>query len=193
MNKKLLFGIGIFAVSLIVISCSSAGRSQMAVAQLAQKNNIKRILYFVPEVIPDIEEIKQPTYDVFFTAASDKMMSLGTRDYLRIDIPISYDSVNIDMLREFCKNNDADVAVVPRVKYFKVGLGKYVFSNQVEVSLKLFDADGNFMLETRYDTFKGGGRMLGSAANSVKIGTKGALQNMNKELQNNKIFFVKST
>lgn len=193
MNKKLLFGIGIFAVSLLVISCSTAGKSQIAVAQLAKKNDIKRILYFIPEVIPDIEEIKQPTYDVFFTAASDKMMSLGTRDYLRIDIPVEYDSVNVDMLREFCKNNDADVAVVPRVKYFKVGLGKYVFSNQVEVSLKLFDAEGNLMLETSYDTFKAGGRMLGSAANSVKIGTKGALQNMNKELQNNQIFFIKST
>lgn len=193
MNKKLLFGIGVVAFSFILISCSTAGKSQTAVAQMAQKNNIKRILYFIPEVIPDIEEIKQPTYDVFFNAASDKMMSLGTRDYLRIDIPVEYDSVNVSMLREFCKNNDADVVIVPRVKYFKVGLGKYVFSNQVEVSLKLFDAEGNFLLETSYDTYKAGGRMLGSAENSVKIGTKGALQNMNKELQNNKIFFIKST
>ena len=69
------------------------------------------------------------------------------------------------------------------MKYFKVGLGKYVFSNQVIVSLKIFDAAGALVAETSYDTYRKGGRMLGSAENSIKAGTLGALKDINKQLR----------
>lgn len=193
MKRKLLLGFGLLTASLFLWSCSSVMRTQHITEDNLHKIQIKRILYFIPEVLPEVEEIKEPTYDVFFNAASDKMMSLGTLDYLRIDIPVEYDNVNLDMIKEFCKNNDADLAIIPRVKYFKVGLGKYVFSNQVEVSLKVFDAHANQILETTYDTYRAGGRMLGSAENSVKIGTKAAIQNMNKDLQNAQFYFVKTS
>ena len=43
---------------------------------------------------------------------------------------IKYDSVDVNMIKESCLNNGAEIALVPKVKYFKVGLGKYVFSNK---------------------------------------------------------------
>lgn len=90
-------------------------------------------------------------------------------------------------IKEICLNNNAEVALIPRVKYFKVGFGRYVFSNQVLVSAKLYDADGNFIIETSYDTYKGNARLLGNAENSVKIGTIGMLRKMNKEIRRYKL------
>lgn len=62
----------------------------------------------------------------------------------------------------------ADLIVVPKVKYFKVGLGKYVLSNQVIVSMKAYNKMGDFVMEVAYDTYSGNGRLVGSAENSVK-------------------------
>jgi hypothetical protein len=80
-------------------------------------------------------------------------------------------------------NNDADFAIVPKVKYFKVGFGKYVFSNQVVISMKLFDATGNLLTETDYDTYRKNMRLLGSTENSIKIGTNGAIKGILKKLK----------
>ena len=85
------------------------------------------------------------------------------------------------------------MAIIPKVKYFKVGFGKYVFSNQVVVSLKLYDSEGNYIMETSYDTYKGNARLLGSAENSVIIGTKGAIRKMEKELRNRQVILRKAS
>ena len=102
---------------------------------------------------------------------------------LRINNTLKYDSIDQNTIREFCVNNDSQLLVVPKVKYFKVGFGKYVFSNQVLVSLKLYDSEGNFVMETSYDTYRGKGRLLGNTENSIKIGTKQAMELMNKGLR----------
>ena len=103
---------------------------------------------------------------------------------MHINDPVKYDSINSDVIKELCINNGAEVAIVPKVKYFKVGLGKYVFSNQVIISIKLYNNDGNLVIENSYDTYKGTGRLLGSAENSVKIGTSNVIKNMISELRN---------
>ncbi len=170
-------------VSILLISCANYGDSLLYKNKNYKIPKIKTVLYFNPEVFPDISEIKEPTYSAFYTATSDKMKSLGNIKYLQIDTPISFDDVDTKTVKEICQNNNADVAVVPKVKYFKVGFGKYVLSNQVIVSMKLYDSNGQFIMETSYDTYKGNGRLLGSAANSVIIGTKGAIRKMDKELK----------
>ncbi|MCS3529583.1 pyruvate decarboxylase [Chryseobacterium sp. JUb7] len=151
----------------------------------AQKNTddkIKKILYFNPEVDPDIEEIKEPTNHAFFSAVSDNLSERRNR-MLRTETQISFDSIDKKTITDYCSNNEADFAVVPKVKYFKVGIGKYVFSNQVIVSMKLFDADGNLLTEADYDTYRKNMRLLGSTVNSVKIGTNGAIKDILKKLR----------
>jgi len=184
-----------YSVFMIVlfVSCANMGDSLLYYNQDIKIPKMKTVLYFNPEVFPEIPEIKEPTYSAFHSAASDEMKSLGNFKYLHIDIPVFFDEVDTVAIKDLCKNNNAEVAIVPKVKYFKVGLGKYVFSNQVIVSLKLYDADGNFVMETAYDTYKGNGRLLGSAENSVIIGTKGALQKMNKELRSKKVVLKKAS
>lgn len=152
----------------------------------AQKNaddRIRKILYFNPEVEPDIEEIKEPTNNAFFSAVSDKVSSYKRNRMLRAEVQVPFDNVDKETIVDYCLNNDADFAIVPKVKYFKVGLGKYVFSNQVVVSMKLFDAEGNFITETDYDTYRKNMRLLGSTENSIKIGTNGALKGILKNLK----------
>ncbi|MCW3170355.1 pyruvate decarboxylase [Chryseobacterium sp. 09-1422] len=156
----------------------------------AQKANthdkIKKILYFNPEVEPDLEEIKEPTSHAFFSAVSDNVSAFRRNKMLRSEVQVSYDSIDSKTILEYSKNNDADFVIVPKVKYFKVGLGKYVFSNQVIVSMKLFDAEGNFIAASDYDTYRKNMRLLGSAENSIKIGTNGAMKSILKELRKQK-------
>jgi hypothetical protein len=151
----------------------------------AQKNTedkIKKVLYFNPEVDPDIEEIKEPTNHAFFSAVSDNLSERKNR-MIKTETQVSYDSIDKQTITDYCINNDADFAVVPKVKYFKVGLGKYVFSNQVVVSMKLFDSEGNLLTQTDYDTYRKNMRLLGSTVNSVKIGTNGAIKDILKQLR----------
>lgn len=163
---------------LLFMGCSATAQNQSVSNDL----KIQSILYFNPEVFPDLEEIKEPTYSAFYSAVSEKIGQNRHFKMLRVDSNISYDSQDSLLIKEFCYNNNAHFAVVPKVKYFKVGIGKYVFSNQVIVSMKLYDAAGKILAETDYDTYKKNARILGSAENSIKIGTSGAMKNMAKTL-----------
>lgn len=162
-----------------MISCQTASTQGSNMGKAGRNQNI---IYFNPEIFPDIEEIKESTYSAFYDAVSARETHLRNYRMLRVDSNLPFDSVDVESLKEFCLNNNAHFAVVPKVKYFKVGLGKYVFSNQVIVSMKLYDAEGNLVSETDYDTFKKNARILGSAENSIKIGTEGALNTMTKNL-----------
>ena len=165
--------------------------AQIGVLQRETKK--QNIIYFNPEIFPEVEEIKDPTYTAFYAAISEKNSPFRNYKVLRVDANIPYDSVDVDAIKEYCKNNNAQLAVVPKVKYFKVGFGKYVFSNQVIISMKLYDSLGNFLTETDYDTYKKNARILGSAVYSIKIGTSGAVNRMGKNLRKSKSFFLGST
>lgn len=154
-------------------------------AQKFTGEKVNKVLYFNPEVEPDIEEIKEPTNTAFFSAVSDNLSERKNR-MLKTETQISFDSIDQKTIADYCLNNDADFAIVPKVKYFKVGFGKYVFSNQVVVSMKLFDAQGNLLTETDYDTYKKNMRLLGSTVNSVKIGTNGAIKGILKQFRKTK-------
>ena len=126
--------------------------------------HVDRIVYFDPEVYPNFEEIKEPTNNVIYSAVSDELKNYGNYKIMHINnANIKYDSVDVNMIKESCLNNGAEIALVPKVKYFKVGLGKYVFSNQVIVSMKMYNNDGELVIENSYDTYKGSGRLLGTS------------------------------
>ncbi|MBP2615833.1 pyruvate decarboxylase [Chryseobacterium jejuense] len=151
-------------------------------AQRNTDDKIKKVLYFNPEVEPDIDEIKEPTNNAFFDAVSDNFSGRRNK-MLRAEVQVPFDSIDKQTIMDYCSNNDADFAIVSKVRYFKVGFGKYVFSNQVVVSLKLFGADGNLVAETDHDTYRKNMRLLGSTVNSVKIGTEGAIKGIIKKLR----------
>ena len=174
-------------IGVFLISCANFGDTLVYYNKGAKISKIKTVLYFNPEIYPNIPEIGKPTYSAFHTAVSDKMKSFGNLKYLQIDTSISFDNADENIIKELCKNNNTELAVVPKVKYFKVGFGKYVFSNQVIVSLKLYNAKGNLIMQTAYDTYSGNARLLGTAETSVIIGTKGAIQKMSKELRKKQI------
>ena len=182
MKKALLLGLLSVSTALILTSCASGNKINLVGNQISLPE-INRVIYLDPEIDPDVEEIKDPTYFAFFSAVSDHMSSHSHRKFLRINNMMKYDSIDTRTLKEFCVNNDSQLVIVPKVKYFKVGFGKYVFSNQVLVSLKMYDAEGNYIMETSYDTYRGKGRLVGNTENSVKIGTKNAMDLMDKGLK----------
>ena len=184
MKKKQLavLALVIVAGGLTIVKAQSLSANSSDSKQNLE-NKSKKILYFNPEVFPNVEEIVEPTNTAFFSAVSDKISSLRNNKMMRADSPIEFDNIDAETIKEYCLNNNADFAVIPKVKYFKVGLGKYVFSNQVIVSMKLYDAEGNLVTESDYDTHKKNMRLIGSAENSVKIGTKGAITEILKNLK----------
>lgn len=178
--KQLSLFTSLCAILLISASCSAVNSQ---IFPSPKENHLTQIIYFNPEIFPDIEEIKEPTYLAFFSAVSDQFSNSRVNKLLRVDYNIEFDNASPELIAEFCLNNNAQYAVVPKVKYFKVGFGKYVFSNQVIISLKIFDAKGTMLTETSYDTYRKKGRLLGSAENSIKIGTTGAFENLSKLLR----------
>ena len=130
-----------------------------------------------------MEEIKFPSYQAFFGTVTDRISKYDKLKMTAIETPMAYDEVDIQALKEICANNNSDLAIVPKIKYFKVGIGKYVFSNQVIVSMKMYDAKGNFLAESSHDTFRKNRRMLGNTENSIKIGTNGVMNDILKEIR----------
>lgn len=180
-----------FAVSvgaLVLLSACHSMQAQSGSALKSVKN--QTVIYFNPTVFPDIEEIREPTYSAFFTAVTERVERNRNYKMMKIDDLLSYDSVDAPSVKQYCAHNNAAFAVVPKVKYFKVGFGKYVFSNQVVVSLKLYDAHGRLVAESDYDTYKKKARMLGSAENSIKIGTEGAMKLLGKTLRQSKVSVI---
>ncbi|MEG2308347.1 pyruvate decarboxylase [Chryseobacterium sp.] len=175
MRKELLFSIIlIFGFTINTISAQ-------------KRSDVQSILYFNPEVEPDVEEVKEPTNLAFFSAVSDNLSLHRKSKMLKTETQLSFETADQQTISDYAINNDADFVTVSKVKYFKVGLGKYVFSNQVIVSMKLFDKSGNLITESSYDTYKKNMRMLGSAENSIKIGTAGALKTILKNLRKIKL------
>ncbi|WP_332020510.1 pyruvate decarboxylase [Kaistella sp.] len=184
MNHLYLFALGTF---LFFTGCQSLPAQNITAAKDLKNQNI---IHFNPEVFPDIDEIKEPTYTAFYAAVSEKTQYFRNYNMLRVDSYMPYDAVDVDAVVEYCKNNNAQLAVIPKVKYFKVGVGKYVFSNQVIISMKLYDSLGNFLAETNYDTYRKNARILGSAENSIKIGATGAMTNLGKNLRKSKTYSI---
>ncbi len=183
MKKSILLGTLTTAAAIFLISCSSYGTSLNYNTQSNNIPKVKQIIYLSPEVYPNLDEIKSPSYQAFFSSISNKISKYPKLKMLRVDSKMSYDSINTDNLREICENNNSEIVIVPKIKYFKIGLGSYVFSNQVVVSMKMYDASGNFIMESTFDTFKKSKRLLGSTENSVKIGTEGAMDLILKEIR----------
>ncbi len=181
MKKTLIFA---GALALIVFGATKLNAQKKSSVKPSEIKE-KKTIYFNPEVFPNIEEIKEPTNTAFFSAVSNQISDNSDNNHkmIRVDAPIEFDNIDAATIEEYCENNEANFAIVPKVKYFKVGLGKYVFSNQVVVSMKLYDAKGNLITETDYDTYKKNMRMLGSAENSIKIGTNGAMKKILKNLR----------
>ncbi len=141
------------------------------------------VLFFSPEIDPKVEEITDVTNISFFSETTDRFSNSPNFRMVKTETVNSYHQPDSAVITEFCANNDAQFAVIPKVKFFKVGIGRYVLSSQVVVSMKLYDSNGSFISEHHYDTFRKNARILGSAENSIKLGTKGALKDLIKSLR----------
>ena len=148
-----------------------------------EQNKSRKIICFNPDIQPDIEEIKQPTYQAFFTSLTDKLSESKNNSLLIINQTLPFDQTETKLIKEYCQNNQAEFAIIPKVKYFKVGIGKFVFSSQVIISIKLYNAEGILISDVQYDTYKKNKKLLGSTENFVKSGTMGAFKEILKNIK----------
>lgn len=187
MNRKKIILLGVLT-GLVIVGCNSLGGKLLHYDTTQKIGEVNKVVFFQPSVFPEIEEIKTPTNQAFFSAVSDQISLYQNVKLISMDHFMDYQNIDTEYIKEIGENNEAELIVVPHIKYFKVGFGKYVFSNQVLVSLKLYDQKGNFLMETQYDTYKGNARLIGKAENSIKIGTKSAIKDLIKNLKEKKMF-----
>lgn len=176
----------LFSLTIGVFTVFSACQVQAQNSTSVKSSKLKTVIYFNPTIYPEIEEVKEPTYAAFFEAVGERVTRNRNYKMMRVDALLDFDSVQIPDVVQYCEMNTAAFAVIPKVKFFKVGFGKYVLSNQVIVSLKLYDSTGKLVAESDYDTYRKKARMLGSAENSIKIGTEGALKLIGQHLRKDK-------
>ena len=185
MKKFLLPVLLLTAGALILKSFTSVSASSYSDTYIDPYNQqkVQEIIIFNPEIDPNIAELRFPSYQTFFDGVTSEFARNKNVNINRIETPMIYDDVDIESIKEICKYNNSDLAVVPKIKYFKVGLGRYVLSNQVVVSLKLYNSEGTLLSETSYDTYRKNKRILGSTENTIKIGTSGALSSLKKYIR----------
>ena len=78
-----------------------------------------KILYFNPEVEPDVEEIKEPTNLAFFSAVSDNVSLHKRTRMLKTETQLPFETNDQQTISDYALNNDADFVTVSKVKYFK--------------------------------------------------------------------------
>lgn len=160
-----LFGIGLFFL------CSFFS---LSVYGQILKDKHNTILFAQPEIEPDLPEIYSQTRKLFFEAVDNT-------HFPKVDKIIQLENTvlpNAETIAEYCQNNGAQFLVIPKITFFKVGIGKYVFSNQVVVTLKLYNAEGVLTLTSSHDTMRNNARIIGATSNTVRIGSRGALKSM---------------
>lgn len=182
MNKKILI---LGATIFLTVGCAALGNKLNYFDKTIKLAKVDKVLYFKPEVFPNIDEIEEPTDVAVYNAVSSYLSDLNQIEMVKINDIMPYDHIDNQYLKELCQNNKTDLVMIPKVKYFKVGFGKYVFSNQVIVSFKVYDGQGRFLIESSYDTYKGKARIGGKAESSIKIGVKGVLDRIVKEVKQN--------
>ena len=92
MNHLYLFALGTF---LFFTGCKSLPAQNIS-AQKDLEN--QSIIYFNPEVFPDIDEIKEPTNAAFYAAVSERVPSFKNYNVLRVDTYVPFDHVDLDVI-----------------------------------------------------------------------------------------------
>ena len=77
---------------------------------------IQNVIYFNPEVFPDIDEIKEPTYSAFYSAVSDRISHFRNYKMLRVDANLTFDSADVKTLKELSNNSTRESSTSSELK-----------------------------------------------------------------------------
>lgn len=91
--KKTLILIGISVSLICTIGCSAWGDSLSYLNKNIKIKKVKKVVYFNPVITPEIPEIYIPTYNAFYSAASDFLKDRNSGKILRVDCVMSYEKI----------------------------------------------------------------------------------------------------
>jgi hypothetical protein len=100
---------------------------------------------------------------------------------------MDYENPNKDLIAQKCNLFNIDAVLISRLRFIHVTYSMMFVpiaqNYDTEVEMKLLDKDGNLILSTRHNTYKGNSYMtLPTADRTVMDGTKGALKRIYIEL-----------
>ncbi len=98
-----------------------------------------------------------------------------------------FQGVKTDEIKNICTNNELDGMILTQLKFLNVKYSSMFIpigvSEDTEVEMQYFDANGNLLLHTKHNTHMGNSYWnFPSADKTVKDGTKGALGRIIKEI-----------
>lgn len=181
MYSRRIFSLLIFAIVLL-----PKAQEGVAIPEVLVNGKKREVFLYTPlHIVPAVEEIREVTESYFFEAISDEVSRYTHWKLLRTEGIIDENSKDISrQISELCMHNGANYAIIPKITFFKVGFGKYIFSSQVIVTLLVYNSDGEYCISVSYDTFKKKGRLFGSAEHSIRKGVKGAFRQLSKRIKN---------
>lgn len=181
-HKHRLLLLGVLVATTVVCMKARAQKTVTQIPEVVVQKKKKTILYTRLNIFPEVEEIREVTENHFFNTIYERISKSNDLRILQTNGYVNMEENLQEQVAELCQNNDADFVVIPSIKFFKVGFGKYIFSSQVVVTLDLYNAQGHLVSSSVYDTLKRKGRMFGSAESSIKKGTMGAYKMMKKNI-----------
>lgn len=170
-HKHRLLLLGVLVATTVVCMKAKAQMTVTHIPEVVVQKKKKTILYTRLNIFPEVEEIREVTENHFFNTIYERISKSNDLRILQTNGYVNMEENLQGQVTELCQNNDADFVVIPSIKFFKVGFGKYIFSSQVVVTLDLYNAQGHLVSSSVYDTLKRKGRMFGSAESSIKKGT----------------------
>lgn len=174
----------IFTVLLLISAGYAYAQANTDIEEVQINGKIKyTFLYTNPTIEPPVEEIIAPTIIEFFDVVTHRFSANKNLKLIRSKSSVVADGDISKNIQELGENNNADYVVVPKLKFFKVGIGRYLFSSQVEVCLDLYNSEGKLLSSETYNTYKNDRRIFGSAENSIRKATQGAMKGLRKKFQ----------
>lgn len=98
-----------------------------------------------------------------------------------------FESIKADKIKDLCADNQLDGMILTQLKFLNVKYSSMFIpigvSEDTEVEMQYYDANGNLLLHTRHNTHMGNSYWdFPSANKTVTDGTKGALGRIIKEI-----------
>jgi hypothetical protein len=138
------------------------------------------------EIMEKIVKGSTRVYDLTTTELLDKHNIASTKVY--VDGFEGFDTADSNKIKELCTENNLDGMLLTQLKFLNVQYSSMFIpigvSEDTEVEMQYYNADGTLLLHTKHNTHMGNSYMTFPAAErTVKDGTAGALGRVLKEMK----------
>jgi hypothetical protein len=183
MNKVIVFLL-LSCTCLLMISCASLGTKTLYVNPVQLK--INRIGFSRLNGKMIVDRIFPQTDSIFSATLTQTLGKYSITDVLKVDKEFPISTPNTSEIINICKTNNLDAFMISKLKFIHVTQSvAFIPISQnydTEVEMKLYDNEGNLLINVTHNTLKGNSYMMPPPAErTIQDGIKGAIKRIAKE------------